>query len=465
MKRTNLFSLVLFLFSVTLISQVPKPRSTNKTISHSTSGAKWTKTNDTVFSLKDKNGNLLSNTKELIYMNTDTLAVMEINNRDIYLLADFENANAGDEGNAVVLARNLSKDYFITNKYSFGTYVNDELYLGSFVNVEGSYVNYIEELDATYYFDGIRNFDNWGAKDISKLEYSSNNTYWYRDVENSSYGVIVNGEVINYDEATTIKDGNDLIVSINDVKTYTLPGYYSMASFVFKPVEMYIDSSSSTTTGCVSGNCKDGWGKYDYGNGYYEGFWSESKRNDYGMYNWDDSGKYIGNWEDDTMTGYGIYIAENNDNIIGNYKNGELNGPGLSVYGEEWTYGIYKDGEITTTYNFYSNEGDTGCVAGDCQNQYGRWKWDTGDTFTGFFKNGQFQMGTYQFTNGDRYTGLFNEKNQFHGMGRYFYEGGGYYGGEWINGEMGGKGYYHDKDLVRQVGDWTKGSLTKSYLD
>jgi len=228
---------------------------------------------------------------------------------------------------------------------------------------------------------------------------------------------------------------------------------------------MYIGSSPSASEECVSGNCKNGWGKYEYDNGYYEGFWNNDVKSGYGMYNWSESGKYIGNWEDDTMNGYGVYIAENDDNIIGNYKDGKLNGNGLTVYGEEWTYGIFNNGEISTTYNFYTNEGETGCVAGDCQNQYGRLKWENGDSFTGFFSDGHFQMGTYQFTNGDRYTGMFNNDNQFDGTGRYFYEDGGYYGGEWKNGGMDGIGYYHDKDLVRQVGEWINGSLTKSFLD
>ena len=213
---------------------------------------------------------------------------------------------------------------------------------------------------------------------------------------------------------------------------------------------------------CVSGDCQNGWGKYEYDNGYYDGFWQNGKKHGYGLYNWNDSGKYIGSWENDTMSGYGVYIAENNDNIIGQYRDGELNGLGLTVFGEEWSQGIYKDGNLVTTYDFYTNDVDTGCTAGDCQDKYGRWKWSNGDTFTGFFKDGSLYMGTYTFANGGKYSGMFNSDNQFHGIGRYFYEDGAYYGGMWNNGEMQGRGYYHNKDLDQQIGVWDNSVLIKS---
>ncbi len=45
--------------------------------------------------------------------------------------------------------------------------------------------------------------------------------------------------------------------------------------------------------------------------------------------------------------------------------------------------------------------------------------------------------------------------------GRFFFKEGGYYGGEWKNGKYHGKGYYHDKDLVQSIGEWSDGVLVK----
>ena len=283
----------------------------------------------------------------------------------------------------------------------------------------------------------------------------------------AEFGVIERGKTMDYDRVTSEKDGNDLIVKWDGVKTYVLPGYYTTASFVYKPVKMYSGSTSTTsisttTEGCVRGNCQDGWGKYEYEGGHYDGFWKNGKKEGYGLYKWTGTGKYIGNWENDNMEGYGVYIAENDDNIIGQYSNGQLNGLGVTVTGDKWEQGMYSNGNLVSSYDFITNSVDTGCTAGDCQNKYGRFKWDNGDSFTGFFKNGRLFMGTYTFADGGKYSGMFNSDNQFHGMGRYFFVDDAYYGGNWNNGKYHGRGYYHNQDLEQQIGEWSNGSLTKN---
>jgi len=442
-------------------AQVPTPMSTSSSIS----GAHWTKTNDYDYVLKDKNGNARSNIMDLNYLKTDTLGVFDRDAKIVYLLADFKNAVAGSSGKAVVLLENATDSFYITNPYSFYTVIDGETVTGAITNVKGSYVYYVADNENSYYLEGIRNYSNWGARAVKDMAYSANNTYWYRDTEKKSYGVIKEGKAINYDEATTEADGNDLIVKINGVSTYILKGYYTMASFVFNPVTMYSGSSSTTTVtssggaGCVSGDCQDGWGKYEFENGHYDGFWKNGLKDGYGLYKWEGSGKYIGNWDDDKMSGYGVYIAENKDNIIGNYENGQLNGVGITVTGDVWEQGIFANGNLSTKHEFFSNDVETGCTAGDCQNKYGRMKWSNGDSYTGFFKNGNLYMGTYTFASGDKYSGMFNSESQFHGTGRFFFKSGEYYGGSWVNGKYEGRGYYHDKDLVQQIGVWSKGSL------
>lgn len=443
-------------------AQVPTPRSTSS--GSSISGASWTKTTFYDFILKDKNGSTRSNVMDLNYLKTDSLGVYDKDARIVYVLADFKDAAAGSSGKAVELATNVGNSFYVTNPHSFYTVIDGKVYTGKITNVQGSYVYYVPDLNKTYYLNGIRKFSNWGAKAIEDMAYSSSNTYWYRDTETKSYGVIKEGKTINYDEASTEADGNDLIVKINGVKTYRLKGYYTMSSYVFKPVEMYTGSSTSSTpstasTGCVSGDCTNGWGKYEYDNGHYNGFWQNGLKHGYGLYNWDGIGKYIGSWNSDKMSGWGIYLADNDDVIKGNYENGQLNGFGVTVTDGTWQQGVFSDGNLVTRHGFTSTGNETGCTAGDCQNSYGRMKWGNGDVFTGFFKNGNLYMGRYTFASGDEYTGMFNSNNQFHGMGRFFFETGEYYGGYWKNGKYDGRGYYHNKDLVQQIGVWSNGSL------
>ena len=462
MRLLATISCAFFLGCLCIVAQVPTPRSTS---SNSISGANWSKTGSTDYKLRDDNGKLLTNVEDLLYLDTNTLSVLDKTNRKIYLLIDFKEASSGAKGKATLLASNIAKNFFITNPNSFGNFINDEYTSGPFCNIDGSYVYHIEESGNTYLLKGIRNFSDWGAGSSVKLPYSANQTYWYRDSENGEYGVIEKGKTLDYDRVDSEKDGNDLIITWDGVKKYVLPGYYTKASFVYSPVEMYKSASSSSTSsssGCVRGNCQDGWGKYEYEGGHYDGFWKNGLKDGYGLYKWEDSGKYIGSWENDKMKGYGVYIAANKDNIIGEYRDGQLNGMGITVTEDEWQQGMFSDGSLSTDYEFIDNGVETGCVAGDCQNKYGRFKWENGDSYTGFFKNGNLLMGTYTFSDGNKYSGMFNSSNQFHGMGRFFFKDEQYYGGEWRNGKYHGRGYYHDQDLVQTIGEWANGELVKS---
>ena len=453
---------ILLLLSLLLVTgtyaQVPQPNRTTTTSQFEK--LYWKKTDKLNYQLYDNNGQLVQNTKDLKYLDTDSLGVLDQKNRDVYLLADFKNASSGTSGEAVIIARNVGKNFYLTNPYSFAFFENDNYITGSFSNINGSYVYYVEESSTSYFLEDIRSFLGWGCRSVRTLPYSADNTYWYRDVERKEYGVIKKGKTLDYSKVSSAKEGNDLAISVNGIKTYRLKGYYTAGSYDFKPTESY-SSDTESATGCVSGDCTNGWGKYRYNNGYYDGFWLNSKKHGYGLYNWKDGGKYIGNWTNDKMEGYGVYIAKNNDNIIGQYRNGELNGLGLTVSGDTWKQGEYNDGKLVVAYDFYSTDNSAGCTAGDCYNKYGRYKWDNGDTFTGFFKNGKMHMGTYKFANGDKYSGMFNSNNQYHGTGRFFFSSGAYYGGSWVNGSYQGRGYYHDKDLKQQIGEWSSGQLVK----
>ncbi len=460
----SIIKLIVLIVSVNLagFAQVPSPMG-------STGGSlSWTKTGSSSYTLRDISGNVMTSTQKLNRLKTDTLTYLDKSSRTIYLLPDCVDAAEGTSGKLKVLVRNVGSDFYITNQKSFVTYINDESYQGSFVNVNGSYIYYLEEFGRTFYHDGIRSFSGWGAKNISTLELAPGNVYWYRNTEKGEYGVIVKGETLDYDRATTEKDGNDMILKMDGVKTYRFPGYYTMASFIIKPAKLYSSTSTSTNSaggsvGCVTGNCNDGWGKWQYDSGYYEGFWMNGKKQGYGLYKWEGLGKYIGNWNNDAMSGYGAYLAENEDNIIGEYKNGKLNGRGYQVIGEEWSQGWYTDGNLTDEYSYYRNDVDMGCTSGDCENEYGYFKWSNGDHFVGFFKNGKMYFGTYTFADGNKYSGMFNSSNQYHGTGRFFFLDDSYYGGEWRDGKYHGKGYYHDEDYEQQIGEWSYGVLVKNY--
>ncbi|MCW5520014.1 hypothetical protein J1N09_09205 [Aureitalea sp. L0-47] len=442
-----------------LQGQVQQPKSTTTKV------LSWKKTTDSTYTLFDAKGKQIRNAKELNRLRTDTLSYLDQDSRILYLLPDCVDADVGSSGKLSVLKRNIGKDFYITNEKSFATYIDDESYNGEFVNMDGNYIYYIEEFDKTFFHKDIRKFPSWGARNLEELPKSPDNAYWYRNSETKNYWVIVKGDHLDYDVTRARRNGDDVIILIDDKPTYNLPGYYTMASYVVKPVELYEGNTEEPAkTGCVYGNCDYGWGKWQYDDGnYYDGFWSNGLKNGYGLYSWKGIGQYIGNWENDGMNGYGAYLPDNDNDMVGQFRNGELDGLGYEITDDVWRRGVFVNGVLSEEFTYARNEGELGCTSGDCQDKYGSYWLENGDNFIGFFKNGKMHQGSYKFANGDRYVGMFNEKEEFHGMGRYFFESGAYYGGEWKNGKYHGRGYYEDVDETPQIGEWTEGVLTKVY--
>jgi len=209
---------------------------------------------------------------------------------------------------------------------------------------------------------------------------------------------------------------------------------------------------------CVSGNCQNGWGKRTFENGYYEGFWKNGEKNGFGYYEWIGTGTYKGAWKNGVMEGFGFYKS-NNDSWLGEWKNGQLNGFGYIISEGTIKLGIYKDNELIEEFVSEAYGNTTGCVSGNCQDKYGKYKMDNGDEFDGFFKDGRLYMGTYLFANGDSYLGYFNENNERDNFGFYAFSTGEQYQGEWSKGNYNGQGIMLRSNDSYDAGVFLNGEL------
>lgn len=451
-----------FCFVELAFAQVPEPVSPKDAVSEQPdyiSSFTWTKTGEDTYNAFDGSGKRLSEIKYLGNLRTDTLAALHLPSRTIMLLPDFDSASEGNTSDGYVLLRNVSKDFYLTNPKSYLTYVNDVSYSPKVSNIKGSYVAYIEELDKTYLEENIRAFSGWGAKDLIDMGYAPDNTFWYRDKEAAEYGIIIKGKTMDYTNVTAKKIGDNMLISDNDQPVYLLRDYYKTENLTFRAVSTDVAVyASERETGCVRGNCEDGFGKYQYSDGHYDGFWIAGKENGYGLYKWNNGDTYIGNWSYGEMSGYGVYTAANNDLHKGYWYDGKLNGIAVKRIGERWEQGVYSMGQLDVSYNFYGNDTESGCTIGDCQNKYGKFVFENGDTFVGFFKNGNLQVGTYSFASGAKYSGEFGPQGRFAGMGRFWFPNGDYYGGSWDQGKFHGRGYYSIKETGEtQIGRFNNG--------
>ena len=57
-------------------------------------------------------------------------------------------------------------------------------------------------------------------------------------------------------------------------------------------------------------------------------------------------------------------------------------------------------------------------------------------TFDGEFRNGNMYDGTLIYNNGDKYVGQFNDQEEKHGKGKYYWKNGETFDGEWRNDNM-----------------------------
>ncbi|MCB0545101.1 MAG: caspase family protein [Saprospiraceae bacterium] len=99
------------------------------------------------------------------------------------------------------------------------------------------------------------------------------------------------------------------------------------------------------------------------------------------------------------------------------------------------------------------------CQSGNCQNGTGKYRYNSGTIYTGQFINGQRTgKGKMVYANNNVYEGQFN-RNKMHGDGTMYYANGDKYVGRWISDQPNGKGAYYFKTKERYEGDFKSGKF------
>ena len=77
---------------------------------------------------------------------------------------------------------------------------------------------------------------------------------------------------------------------------------------------------------CITGNCKNGQGTYNYPNSgnKYVGQWKDYKRDGQGTFTWANGDKYVGEFKDGNLHGQGTLNYASGENYVGELKYGNL---------------------------------------------------------------------------------------------------------------------------------------------
>ena len=97
------------------------------------------------------------------------------------------------------------------------------------------------------------------------------------------------------------------------------------------------------------------------------------------------------------------------------------------------------------------------CLQGNCYTGHGTYKWDSGNQYTGTFKNGfRDGEGVFIFTNGDKYIGEYKAGKRS-GIGIYLFHDGLKYEGEYADDARNGFGIFTMTNGARYEGEYKDG--------
>ncbi|MBF0627007.1 MAG: hypothetical protein HQL91_02185 [Magnetococcales bacterium] len=267
---------------------------------------------------------------------------------------------------------------------------------------------------------------------------------------------------------------------------------------VLKPTQQTV--APKETKRCLSGNCRDGTGRFRFDNGdEYQGNWRGGQRHGTGVYTYINGEKYSGSWRQDRMEGQGSYTYLDGSRYEGEWHANQRHGKGTLIqangdkYVGEWRHDkrfgqgtrhlmfadhlakqrqaaeleeqralaeqeqVRQEAEKRQAIEQAILQGKSGCIEGNCQNGQGVYLYPSGDTYSGGWVNGNRQgEGTYQFSSGDRYSGEW-QNNQKHGQGSYIFASGQRYDGEWRFNKKHGVGTITHTNGLRLRGQWENG--------
>jgi hypothetical protein len=99
------------------------------------------------------------------------------------------------------------------------------------------------------------------------------------------------------------------------------------------------------TSGCISGDCINGYGTYVYRGVKYVGEFKNGKYNGQGTKTYPDGEIYVGEFKDNQRNGRGTCIFPDGEKFVGKFKDGLINGKGTYTYANgEKTVGNFYDG-------------------------------------------------------------------------------------------------------------------------
>ncbi len=186
--------------------------------------------------------------------------------------------------------------------------------------------------------------------------------------------------------------------------------------------------STTLCAQCLSGDCQEGIGKYQFPSGaIYEGQFLNGEVHGQGTCDYTDGSSYSGQWQYRYPHGHGSKLYADKEMWTGNW----IKGRPINKDGEFFEESFISKGAIA----YDGTDIQFGCIQGDCVNGIGTYAYSDGSKYEGQFnQHKRHGWGKFYYSNGDKYVGDFNH-NFEEGFGTIYYQNGKLARGSWFKGE------------------------------
>ena len=230
-----------------------------------------------------------------------------------------------------------------------GFYIPNELILGGRIDISFSIdknynisnltliKNNIFNSTSNEILNSFQNYDNYSCNivggGIKSFCEDKNLTKWYESLIDKIL------EIILYNNLQTIGDFLE-----DDIKKSFRKYFYNKT----------INYTDGIYHGDVKNNLKNGYGIFEYFNGYiYLGEWKDDKRHgEHGILKDKNNMIYNGDWKDDKKDGNGAYYEKGKIKYDGEWKNDLYDGKGILYFGKnDWIKAKFKKGKCKKILN------------------------------------------------------------------------------------------------------------------
>tara|TARA_R110001632_G_scaffold6324_1_gene25676 strand:+ start:12248 stop:16060 length:3813 start_codon:yes stop_codon:yes gene_type:complete len=363
-----------------------------------------------------------------------------------------------------------------TNKDNFHFYIGNKTVSKAKNSFMGSHLLFLSLDNNQLYI--LENFDSSPINktlSVKKITIDITNGYWFKKPNGAVVVHTGSGEYIKKSKlfAYARNQIDVLYQGENQSKKVVLENYKNAKVHKVYPVINYDSYDENKIVNnnpkkkespgkCVKGNCENGYGEYEFENGFKaDGFFENGKPN--GPMHLNDKAKnesrfstYKGSYENSVGMTYRYYKNRYTDIIDHEKQIGVTNDAT-----EKRTYKLnFKNGKAVSKTEMTGHNINSGCIIGNCTSGSGVYIYNNGAMYFGTFQNGKRHgFGKLDFKGGNLYVGEFQNGN-YHGLGTYVWSEYNYYMGEYQNGKYHGKGVmYYNKDRY-DAGNWENGKLT-----